>query len=234
MAIPFDKSRPAPPTADDSPWLSRAESERIKKAWPKKLAFPKNLKFYDLAPRYQSLTTSGNGRNKHNTITPVDDFDGRLVDAHLLVSGGMANIDRSTWHSVKGMDLPDDAKIRVWQEDSEVRAFALVPRFRWKFPQDTVAYDVLFAGDSIFEIRTQTKSGDDWETKVSYKDASIAPNGYHGAGRACASCHNSAGEIVGVPGKIYLRVRWGDDGRFSWRPFDEAGKIDRRWPIEGI
>lgn len=136
------------------------------------------------------------------------------------------------------MVLPDGAKIDVWEELTDVSAFSQVPRWRWKFPEGTVAFDVLFGPDDrVFEVRTQTKADGEWETKVSYRDGDASPPNYHGAGKACASCHNLAATVTPIPGRIYRHARWGDDGRFSWRPFDESNQVDHRWPVsvaEGV
>ena len=231
QASPFEQalqpsvSKPAPSTADDSPWLSRAESKRVEAIWPKALTFPTNLRFYKLEPRYQNMSTMNNGRTKVRTIDPLHD------EFHpFLVSGGMH--DMTGWGSVKGLDIPTGKRIAVWEEDTDVRAFSLVPRWRWQFPQGTVAYDVLYTRNGIFEIRTQERTARGWSTKVLHKDAEAAPSGYTGLQQSCASCHDHAAEVVSVPGRIYMRARWGDDGRFSWRPFDESGNLDARWPIE--
>ena len=233
-AIPFEKlnaKREARgmPSVDgvDSPWLSGGETAAIKAAWPKGVAFGKNLKFYSLAPRYQNLWTMDGGRFKGWRADPLDEE----FRHELVVSGGMASLNASAWKSVKGLDIPEGKKIAVWKEDADVRAFALVPRWRWQFPVGTTAYDVLFSGDSIFEIRTQTRSESEWETKITYRNKAAAPADYRVTVRACASCHNLASEIVDVPGRIYRHVVWGDDGRFSFRPFMEDGNLDLRWPL---
>lgn len=211
---------------DDGPWLGRAEQDRIKAAWPVGLAFPKDLKFYSLPRRYQRLYTMSS--RPYNDIVPLE--DGSLQFVH---SGGLAGVDQSEWISRKGLAIPEGSRISVWQEYTDVRAFALTPRWRWQFPAGTVAVDALFNADGkAFEIRTQTKKGDGWMTKVIHKDEDAAPRGYTGLKQSCASCHDYAEAVTNVPGRIYRHVIWGSDGRFSWRPFDESGNLDRRWPIE--
>lgn len=238
QALPVPFEPPAKPTVDDSegPWLPRAEQVRVKAMWPKGVEFPSGLLFYDLPRRYQSLFTMNNGRSRLNVPTELEDGslgfhanDGSFTD--LQVSGGMAHIPASGWNSVKGLAVPTGKLIRIWSEDADVRAFAEVPRWRWTFPVGTVAVDALFSGGMAFEIRTQVKGVDGWETKIIYKNASAVPDGFRGAGQSCASCHNMPARIVDVPGRIYRHVVWGDDGRFSWRPFNEDGTIDRRWPL---
>lgn len=230
-AVPFaPASRKDAPrqTADGSPWLSGQESDDLLAKLKAKDVPTKGLKFYSLAPLYQKMYTINNGNSRFRDPTSIFDEE----HDPFLVSGGMASLDRSTWRSVKGLAVPDGALIDVWLEEADVRAFSLTPRWRWKFPEGLVAYDVLLNADGdVFEVRTQTKAGEDWETKVYAKDASVAPPNYHGAGQSCASCHSHTGEVVNVPGRIYMRERWGSDGRFSWRPYKDDGTLDARWPI---
>jgi len=226
-AAPFADDAP-PQAADDSgPWLSRAETDRIKALWPSTLPFPIGLKFYRLAPRYQRLTTMNNGATKVRQILPLHDEHHPFV-----VSGGLDTVDASTWTSTKGLDIPAGAKIKVWQERTDVRAYDLVPRWRWRFPVGTVAYDVLSTPRGVFELRTQERTEDGWRTEILHKDLTFAPAGYNGLKVSCNACHAQAGNVVDVPGEIYRRVRWGDDGRYSWRPFREDGTLDKRWPLE--
>jgi hypothetical protein len=226
LASPFKKSSDAGPDGD-GPWLGRAETEAIKAAWPKAIKFPPALKFYRLTPLYQSLSTTGGGRIQIRLPAPLE--DGSLQFAK---SGGMDGL--TGWSSVKGLDL-GGKKIKVWEEPTDVRAFALVDRWRWRFPVGTVAYDVLRNRDGeVFTVRSMTREEDRWTAGVDFEDLKIAPTGYKPL-RACARCHDgNPGAVVGVPGRIYMHVIWGDDQRFSWRPWrdDDATKLDRRWPLE--
>lgn len=226
-AVPFVQPAAQRPIADDSPWLSRAESAAVKQAWPKSLAFPASLKFYSLPARYQRLYTMNNGAFKGRDI--VDLHDQSAAMAH---SGGMEGI--TGWRSVKGLAIPGDKRISVWEEDTDVRAFALVPRWRWSFPSGTVAFDVLLndAGKP-FEIRTAEKTDDgEWAMRVAFRDKDQSPKGYAGINRSCRDCHSQPGAVMDVPGQIYRHVMWGSDQRFSWRPYTDSNTLDMRWPIE--
>lgn len=223
----------AQPANDDGPWLNRADHERIKKTWPAKVDFPKSLKFYDLPRRYQQMYTMGGGTQRFTISRELE--DGSL---DFQVSGGMSHIPGHLWSSYKGLAIADGKKIEVWRENTDVRAFSLVPRWRWRFPEGTVAYDALFNADGqAFEIRTMTRLavGKGWESEIVYKNRAIAPKGFAGAGATCGSCHSQPGNVVDVPGRIYMHTIWGDDGRFSWRPYkDSQGsfpELDRRWPL---
>lgn len=219
---PFGQSS-ASSTADGSPWLPGSEQQRLRALLPKSVT-GKPL-FYALTPLYQQMYTMNGGRSRFNVPTPLDSD----APQDLIVSGGMRGLHG--WKSMKALDIPAGAKIVVWESDEDVRAFSLVPRKRWRFPVGTVAYDVLLndAGE-VFEARTQTRTEDGWETKV-HKGEGKPPAGYAGAGQACASCHQYAGGLSDVPGRIYRHAIWGNDGRFSWRPYKADGTWDERWPI---
>ncbi len=104
---------------DAGPWLPKAQQNKLFAMMPKGVPVGKNLKFYKSDPVYQNMFTMNNGRSKFNVITPVDDV------APWRDSGGMHQIDKKEWRNVTGLDLP--GKIVYWQEDTDVRAFSLVP-----------------------------------------------------------------------------------------------------------
>lgn len=261
---------------NDGPWLPHAEQKKLLDIMPKGVPIGKNLKFYKLPSVYQKMFTMNNGTAKYNVITPRDEED------PWRVSGGMHFVDRKEWRNVTGLDLP--ARIVYWQEDTDVRAFALVPKWRWQFPTGTLAYDVLLrikdGKEHVFEVRVQEKKDDGWDGGTIYRpevatekaerngwtwqfpgfpelDASsltytakidpkakfvatrkividegnFTPPSYVGPGMSCNACHARVGQLYDVPGQIYREARRGDDGRFSWHPFNDNGGIDERWPI---
>jgi hypothetical protein len=209
--------------ADGESFVSREETQEIQAALPD---YVNGLKFYSMAPRYQKLYTMNNGTFHGWQADPLHDEDFKFT-----LSGGMDAIDRSRWKSVKGLAVPEGSRISVWKEPTDVRAFSLVPRWRWRFPVGTVAVDSLMSGGKLFELRLQSRTEDGWDSHV-LKSPENAPAGYHGAGKACISCHQTTGQVMDVPGQIYRRVRWGDDFIFSWRPWKENGQLDYRWPLE--
>ena len=184
-------------------------------------------RFYSLRPLYQKMYTMSS--RPYNDPTTIHDAEG--PEHHpFVVSGGMAGL--SGWRSDKALYIPEGSKVEVWQQGEDVRAFATTYRWRWKFPPGTIAYDVLSTDRGVFEVRTQERTEDGWETKVTHREEANRPEGYAGLKQACSSCHSHTGEIVDVPGRIYRRERWGSDGRFSWRPYDESGRLDSSWPLE--
>ena len=65
-----------------------------------------------------------------------------------------------------------------------------------------------------------------------FDDGDFTPPKYVGAGMSCNACHSRVGQLYDVPGQIYREARRGDDGRFSWHPFNRNGEIDSRWPVK--
>ena len=229
-AAPFSGVAPRATADGDErtagPWLSSAEHQRIRSLWPVGVPWGQRLKFYTLAPRYQNLYTMNNGTFHGRNIDPL-----HHEQRTFTVSGGMTDVDASTWNSVKGLDIPAGKTIDVWEEYVDVLAYADVPRYRWSFPEGARAYDVLFNGTGdIFEIRTRTKTEDGWLPEIVHRDKEAAPVGFRGASD-CTACHSHTAEVVNVPGRIYRRVRWGDDSVWSWRPFGDDGLLDTRWPL---
>jgi hypothetical protein len=209
---------PFPETADGSETDARVAS-----------LVPKGVRFYKLRPLYQNMYTMNNGNSRFADPTTIHDAAG--PEHHpFIVSGGMQGLHG--WTSAKGLLIPEGAKVSVWKELTDVRAFSLVPRWRWRFPVGTVAVDALSTDKGVFEVRMQTREEDGWSTKVSFRDEAARPVGYSGLQQSCASCHSHTGEIVDVPGRIYRRERWGSDGRFSWRPYKDDGSLDKSWPID--
>lgn len=147
------------------PWLPRADQKKLLALMPKGIPVGKNLKFYKSDPVYQNMYTMNNGRSKFNVITPIDDVD------PWRVSGGMHHVDKKEWRNVTGLDLP--GQIVYWQEDTDVRAFSLVSKWRWQFPTGTLAYDVLLrvknGKEHIFEVRVHEKREEDWDEGTIYR-----------------------------------------------------------------
>ena len=259
---------------DLAPWLPEREQLAIKRQIPQGVPVGSELKFYKLQQVWQSLYTM-NGGQPHRDVLPVTN-----EEHPWRVSGGMSNARAGSWRNATGLSLPMGAKIEVWEEWQDVGAFGPVPKVRWRFPDGTLAYDVLFSrtdnAERVFEVRVHRKRGDGeagaWDSGTryapvvereeqegqtwqwSFPDVGIAcrstatpaklnrtrfeptkrvhvqdgvtPHGYLGAGTACNVCHDRVGERTG-----YATGRRGDDGRFSWHPFANGGRIDERWPI---
>src|ERR1051325_1644841 len=150
---------------DEGPWLPKAEQKKVLALMPKGVPIGKNLKFYKLPAVYQNMYTMNNGRSKFNDITPIEDVD------PWRVSGGLHHVDAKEWRNVTGLDL--SGKIEYWQEDTHVRAFSLVPKWRWQFPKGTLAYDVLLrvkdGKEHIFEVRVHEKREEDWDEGTIYR-----------------------------------------------------------------
>ncbi len=150
---------------DAGPWLPKADQKKLLTMMPKGVPITKNLKFYKSDPVYQNMYTMNNGRSRFNVITPIDEVD------PWRVSGGLHHVDKKEWRNVTGLDLP--GPILYWQEDTDVRAFSLVPKWRWQFPTGTIAYDVLLrvkdGREHVFEVRVHEKLEEDWDAGTIYR-----------------------------------------------------------------
>ena len=259
-------------STSEAPWLGDGEHRRVLAKMPKGVPVPANLRFYKLPQKWQSLYTM-NGGQPHRDILPVTNEEDPW-----RFSGGMTNVDRRDWYNVTGLSLPTGQRILVWEEWQDVGAFGPVPKIRWRFPDGTLAYDILFnrpdgseVSERIFEVRIHRKRGDGWDggtryapeveeeqegttwqwsfpsvgiecrqtvrpaifaarpafTQTKSVHEGFAPQGYLGAGTACNVCHDRVGERTG-----YAAGRRGDDGRFSWHPWNERNEIDARWPLD--
>ncbi len=212
-----------------SVWLL-ADTRNLKAAWPKDAPkYPTNIKVYEQSKRYQNLWTQNNGTFHGWRAEPIEDLESR----EFTLSGGMDDLHQATWRSTKAIALT--GKIQVWRESTDVKAFSLVPRWRWRFPVATRTFDVLSNQDgAIFEIRSREKGTEGgWRSEVVWSDEKLAPKGFSGTkGKACITCHRTAGDVLNVPGRIYMRERWGSDQTFSFRPYDESGNLIPGLPLE--
>lgn len=191
----------------------------------------KGLKWYDKA-KYVQVISISDGQDS-NELYRLDQ-DWNLTNSYRpnpnrlfpwAVSGGMENL--TGWRSRAAVLIP--GKVRVRLERVEAGARRLLPMYRWSFPDGTVFADVLSNGDKVFEVRTRKKVDGEWKSRVAWRDLDAAPQGFHGAGKSCASCHEHAGAQQGYG----IRVR-GSDETFSWTPFKDGSFVLNRdeWPLE--
>src|SRR5262245_27108899 len=203
---------------DDGPWLPKADHDKLLALMPKGVPIGKNLKFYKLDPVYQNMFTMNNGRSKFNVITPVDPAD------PWRVSGGLHHVDRKEWRNVTGLDLPGN--IVYWQEDTDVRAFSLVPKWRWQFPKGTLAYDVLLrikdGKEHIFEVRIHEKREDDWDEGTIYRPKVSSKNAEQSTWNWEFASEGLTGSSITYAGKIDPKAAFVptrrlvvDDGEFT-------------------
>lgn len=214
------------------PFQDRASADDEALATGPWQAVVKGFKWYDKAKYGQRIAiTNGQDSNKLYRIDQDDHWSGSPSSPNpnrlfpWAVSGGM---DKMTgWRSRAAVLIP--GKVRVWQERVEAGASRLLPMYRWSFPDGTVFADVLSSGDKVFEVRTRTKVNGEWKNRVAWHDAGASPKDFHGAGKACASCHEHAGAQQGYG----IRIR-GSDETFSWTPFvDGSFTLNRdEWPLE--
>jgi hypothetical protein len=128
-----------------------------------------------------------------------------------------------------------------WSDSTAYRPDVEIPEqkpqgWKWSFVNE-------FMGESGFTFnrttpaRTEVFSVPPIEGEVKFisrkevinDGGNLIPKDYAGTGMSCMACHNS--QVVGAATGYGEALR-GNDGRFSWHPFNAAGKIDDRWLIE--
>jgi thiol-disulfide isomerase/thioredoxin len=199
----------------------------LESLWPAGVERLAGLQMYPVAQHSQRLAIE-NGRSSDRWYRRDQDdlVPGTGIQANpnrtfpYAVSGGLHN--STGWESIKAARIP--GPVSIWTEAVPVPMSSTpLPKFRWAFPTGTVFVDMLAKDGRCFELRTATK-GDDgrWKREFVHRDLDAAPEGYHGAGMACASCHKDAGASQ----QYGITVR-GDDSVFSWTPFVD-GTFQRR------
>jgi len=94
----------------------------------------------------------------------------------------------------------------------------------WGFPAQRIE-----AGAIVHTLALDPASRFEPTSRVVSDGGGFVPERYLGAGAACNTCHGRVGERTG-----YGLARRGDDGRFSWNPWDERGQVDWRWGLKTV
>lgn len=215
MAIPFAESSR----------LARRDDKLQKKLvsfWPKDVELPAGIVAYVPTRKSQRLTIT----NDVDTNLIYDrDQDDYFSNAPTVINpnrqtpwavpGGLDNAQG--WESVVGVVMPEPPT--VFNSRVEAGARHPLPKLRWSFPDGTMFVDLLTKDGKPFELRTRRKVDGAWVSRVEFRDRSMSPVNYHGAGKACIECHQHAGSQLQYG--IGLR---GDDGAFSWAPWDHLNE----------
>lgn len=226
---PFDKEhRSGPRPRVRIPQRLPADLESL---WPESVERISGLRSY--VPMTFSQRLSLEGKNFTNRLWPIDKDDRPPVGPSVVnpnrifpyaVSGGLH--DSTGWVSIKAAKIP--GVVDVWTEEVSVPLTSTkIPKQRWQFPDGTVFVDMLAKDGVCFELRTSSKKGGKWKQEAIYRDLEAAPEKFHGAGRACVSCHKDAGASLNYG----ITVR-GDDSVFSWSPYDESGSFRYRNDVQ--
>jgi hypothetical protein len=148
-----------------------SEYQRVQSLWPEGAPSIEGVRFYRKAPASQHLIVLNSRPYRgFHSVASEPDSSNRLFPWR--VAGGMHWAPRSAWRSATGIKLPPGGKIDVWIEDEYVASAAppgpFLPKLRWRFPDETVLFDILIAKDKdgvddhIFEVRTRTKVKKKW------------------------------------------------------------------------
>jgi hypothetical protein len=117
---------------------------------------------------------------------------------------------------------------RVFRPDVEPPDVEPVTK-KWMIVSDLVEGRVTIEGKGAYRATDSIPADVSFAERLSVLSdrGGLVPENYFGAGASCSSCHRHAGKRTG-----YGQAIRGDDGRFSWHPFNENGQIDTRWPVE--
>jgi hypothetical protein len=155
-----------------APWLPETEQEKMRKMLPEGVPFSKEAKFYKLRQVFQAIygLDSGQGVRPQRDISPVDD---NKAEHPWKVSGGMHFVDSKEWRNATALDL-GEGKIETWLQEVDAGAHVLVPKRFWRFPQGTLAYDVLIrkwplGEEKVFEVRVHERLKDGWGNAKTFR-----------------------------------------------------------------
>jgi hypothetical protein len=170
----------------------------IEAAWPKGVAMPEGLKFYQKTKLTQNLSiTNGMDSLLFYSLDRDDVFTNAPTRVNpnrifpWAVSGGLH--EAHGWTSKTAVSFPSAKPIIYWKERIDAGAVRRLPKYNWEYPVGTVFADLLFSEGRLFELRTLTKEAQGWKTRVPFAAADLAPKGYGGPGKACSACHDHAG-----------------------------------------
>lgn len=209
IALPLQGSPVSFPDAGQYQYLPLVEQQRIHKLWPKGLAFPDRLHFYNRSNYSQRLTIT-NGLDHHVWVpTSQDDSIAREANPNRkfpwATSGGTD--DLADFVSYVGVSFPKDAEVNLYIEHVDAGARRALPMHKWGWPKGSIFIDMLTHKKQTFEVRKREKvSEDEWTSKVVFTDVDCAPSGFTGAGQSCMSCHGKTGSQDGYG----IRIRGGD------------------------
>lgn len=229
QVLPF-VANPFQPASNESSLLNPRQTattddslqERLVNLWPAEVEMPKGLKAYRPTRKSQRMAIT-NGMDS-NLIYDKDQDDHWTNAPSLLnpnrqfpwaVPGGLDNA--KGWESIIAVALP--SAVSMYGDRVDVGARHPLPKTRWTFPEGTQFVDLLTYKGKPFELRTRTKIKGEWVSKKEYEDKTARPEGYNGLTKSCVECHQGAGSQL----QYGISVR-GDDGAFSWSPWDQHPK----------
>lgn len=192
--------------------------ERLVSLWPKDVEMPAGLVAYHPTRKSQRMAiTNGVDTNQiydkdqddHWTNAPTAFNPNRQFP--WAVPGGLDN--SNGWESIIAVALPSAPA--VYEGRVEAGARHPLPKTRWSFAEGTKFVDLLAYKGKTFELRTRTKVNGQWVSRKEHEDKTARPEGYVGLSKSCVECHQGAGGQL----QYGISVR-GDDGVFSWSPWD--------------
>jgi len=145
-----------------APWAPEADQAAVRKLLPEGVPFSDTARVYKLPQMFQSRYSIVN-QGPVLEVLPVDD---RKAEHPWKLSGGMHFVPTDQWRNITALDL-GGKKILTWREDQDAGAPVLVPKRLWKFPEGTLAYDILIRRwpldeERVFEVRIHERLRDGW------------------------------------------------------------------------
>lgn len=225
--LPFFKSLRDRRTADgdgipaSGRWYTEAETANVAKMWPKDVPMPEGLKFYWQTKLSQRIAVTNERPSNDWYHEDRDDvfanaptsFNPNKHDPRWVAPGGLVGLHG--WESFTATIMPSTP--RTWSQPVPIANGGTIPgAILWEYPAGTTFSDLLVSDGKPFELRYREKGTDgQWESYVAWKDASARPDGYVGAGKKCATCHDLSGNSE----QYGITIR-GKDTVFSYLPFD--------------
>ena len=192
---------------------------RLVSLWPEDVDKPEGLVAYKPARFSQRLVILNGAPDNRWFDKYTDDVTSNSFAENpnkkspWAVPGGLDNA--TGWESILAVSMPD--KVYTYRDNVPVMSAGRdLPKLRWTFPEGTKFVDLLAKDGKVFELRTRTKIKGQWVSRVEYSDKGARPNGYHGLNKACIECH----EHAGASHQYGITIR-GDDGAFSWNPYED-------------
>lgn len=223
--LPFFKRLQDRRTADgDIPasgrWYTDSETKRALSIWPKGMPVPDGLKFYWQTKLSQRIAVTDSIPTNDWYHEDRDDvfanaptsFNPNRHDPRWAAPGGLHGVQG--WQSITSTIIPDI--VRTWVQPVPIANGGTIDGGKlWEFPVGTSFADLLVSDGKPFELRYREKTADGWQSYVAWKDISARPDGYVGAQKKCATCH----DLAGGSEQYGITIR-GKDTVFSYLPFD--------------
>ena len=201
-------------------WYTDNETKQALSVWPKDMPVPDGLRFYWQTKLSQRIAVTNERPTNDWYHEDRDDvfanaptsFNPNKHDPRWAAPGGLHGVQN--WQSITSTIIP--SSVKVWVQPVPIANGGTIDGGKmWEFPVGTSFADLLVSDGKPFELRYREKFADGWQSYVAWKDVSARPDGYVGAQKKCATCH----DLAGGSEQYGITIR-GKDTVFSYLPFD--------------